>query len=261
MHPVIKESAYKVLDFFTFGRGMKITINGFKLRFPTRYFRRFPSNYELDNYEFLKKHCKLGDTVIDVGAHLGLFSVCAWQCTGKKGKVYAFEPTPTTHRLLRQTIHINQADDYIHPVQAAVAEKKGTVTFYLGEGDINVSNSIILYPERNRQGYEVPMIALDEFVKERGIDKVDFMKIDAEGAELRVLYGARNILERNKPVCILGMHTKSIQKFGDSVEAIWNFIADCGYRVEFEGAQMSKDDFCSRVGLFEVHLLPIGKND
>ncbi len=260
MHPAIKEFAYKVLDIFTFGRGMKINVNGFSLRFPTRYFRRFPASYEADNYAFLRKHCKEGQSVIDVGAHLGLFSICAWQCTGKKGKLYSFEPTPTTFALLQQTIRINGAQGHIQPVQAAVANQKGKVTFYLGEGDINVSNSIVAHPERERKGYEVPMIALDEFVRENNTGRIDFMKIDAEGAEMSVLKGARMILSEHRPICILGMHPNSIVKFGDSAKGIWDFVHEMGYRVEEEGRPMEEADFCGRQRLFEVHLLPVEQN-
>lgn len=260
MLTAFKEIAYKILNIFTFGRGMKIRVNGFTLRFPTRYFRRFPASYEADNYEFLRRHCGEGQTVIDVGAHLGLFSVCAWQCTGRKGKVYSFEPTPTTFALFQETIRINHAQEYIKPVQAAVASQKGKVTFYLGEGDINVSNSIVAHPDRKRTGYEVQMLALDEFVEENNTGKIDFMKIDAEGAEMSVLKGARKILTEHRPICILGMHPNSILKFGDSLKGIWDLIHEMGYRVEHEGSLMEEADFCGRQRLFEVHLLPVEKN-
>lgn len=256
----IKEIAYKVLHILTLGRGLKITVNGFTLRFPTRYFRRFPANYEADNYEFLRKHCGKGQTVIDVGAHLGLFSICAWQCTGRTGKVYSFEPTRTTFDLLQETIRINGARNHVKALQAAVADQKGKVTFYIGEAKTDVANSLVADPERKRNSYEVPMVALDEFVEKNNAGHIDFIKIDAEGAELSVLKGARKILTEHRPVCILGMHPSSIYKFGDSAKAIWDFIRDVNYRVEFNETLMEESDFCERSELFEVHLLPIEQN-
>ena len=86
----MKELIYNLLDMASFGRGLKRTINGHQLRLPTRYFKYFPSTYEAENFEFLTNNCKPGAVIIDIGAHIGLFSVIASQVTGATGKVYAF---------------------------------------------------------------------------------------------------------------------------------------------------------------------------
>ncbi len=251
----LKSIYYKLLHFITLGKGVKININGFKLRFPTRYYRSFPADYEKDNYKFLRDNCKKNNVVIDVGAHIGLFSVCTASLTGNQGKIYAFEPTPSTFDLMQLTIKLNHLEETIFPVKAAVADKKGKTKFYMGSGVGDVANSLVNYNDNKHLGYDVDLISLDEFVVEKKIH-VDFIKIDAEGAELSVLKGAKEILKSHRPVCILAMHPDSITKFGDSNETIWNYILDFNYSVYHNDKLMDKEAFCRERNLFDVYLMP-----
>ena len=85
----MKEFFYSVIDRLTFGKGLKKTFYGHSLRLPTRYINYFPADYEVENFDFLHRHCRPGDVVFDIGAHIGLFAVIAAKITGDKGKVFA----------------------------------------------------------------------------------------------------------------------------------------------------------------------------
>src|SRR5215203_1651223 len=106
----LKKIAYLLIDIFTLGRGVKVTISGFPVRLPSHYFRYFTKDYEQDNFSFLQRVTKPGQVIIDIGAHLGLFSIRATQLVGHNGKVFAFEPAPSTFFLLQKTVQINKAD-------------------------------------------------------------------------------------------------------------------------------------------------------
>ncbi|MEI2755994.1 MAG: hypothetical protein V9F46_05990 [Chitinophagaceae bacterium] len=87
----IKNFVYSVLDLITFKKGISRNINGFKIRFTPQWSRYFPSDYEKENYACLKQQLKTGDQVIDIGAHIGHFSVVCSQLVGNEGKIVCFE--------------------------------------------------------------------------------------------------------------------------------------------------------------------------
>lgn len=255
MIDLLKKIYYKLLSFYTLGKGKKITINNHELRFPERYYKYFAKDYEKENYQFLSTQCKKGDTVIDIGAHMGLFSVWAASFAGPTGKVFSFEPTPSTFKLLQRTIRLNKFENIVTPVNAAVSAKKGTTKFYIADAAADNSNSLVNYGDNVHKEYTVHLITVDDFTQEHAL-KIDFLKIDAEGAELSVLKGAAKVLTEQRPICILAMHPASIKKFGDSNEDIWNYIETKPYTVWYRDKKIDKAFFCAKTELFDVHLLP-----
>jgi FkbM family methyltransferase len=237
------------------GKGLKVSINNFFLKLPTRYFRYFPKDYEAANFNFLESVCKQGDAIIDVGAHFGLFSVRASQIVGSKGKVFAFEPAPSTFSILNKTVLINNVENIVVPIKAAMSDNNGQAKFYLSSTVGDVANSLVNYNDNVHMGYEVDLIKCDSFVQKKNI-KVNFFKIDAEGAELSVLKGAEWVLREQKPYCILSMHPSSILKFGDSSEKIWNFLQGLNYYILVNNKNTSEAEFCGLKEMFEVHLIP-----
>jgi FkbM family methyltransferase len=255
---LVKEAGYSAFDVMTFGKGIERRISGFCLRLPTRYYKYFPSNYEEENFSFLKSNCSEGHVVIDVGAHIGLFSVCAAQLTGANGKVYAFEPAPKTNALLKKTISINHKESIVEPRSEAVAEKEGTTFFYVSDVDGDNSNSLVQYrQDKNLGRVEVKITSIDNFLKRKGISEVAFIKIDAEGSEYRVLKGATETFQKLRPYAILALHPAGILGNGDSLQLIYEFLTQLNYKVIYNGSILSKEEFCSKKDLFDVQLIPI----
>jgi len=177
----MKEFIYKLLDLFTGGKGLKKKINGFIVKLPTRYINYFPADYEKENFQFLKRHVKPGDQVLDIGAHIGLFATAAAQLTGNNGKVYAFEPAAETQVLLRQTISINRMENVIEPYSEAMGASSGKTVFYVSPIKGDNSNSLVSYKDdRELQAMEVNMFSIDDFVKNKNLQKLAFIKIDVE---------------------------------------------------------------------------------
>lgn len=254
----MKELIYKLLDVASLGRGLKRTINGHQLRLPTRYFKYFPSTYEAENFEFLAHSCKPGAVIIDIGAHIGLFSVIASQVTGNKGKVYAFEPAPSTYQLLQKTLSINHNQSVIETFQKAVGRETGKITFFVSDGQADNGNSLVNYKDdRPLHGIDVEVTSIDAFVKEKKLNKLDFIKIDVEGAEYDTLRGAAETLQNLKPVCIVAIHPEPIKAKGDRLEDIYDFIISRKYRIMFNNKEFSKAEFLANKEMIDLHIYPL----
>ena len=252
---MIKQIYYTLLDLVTFKKGIPVTVNGFNLRLPARYYKYFPKTYEKENFEFYKKHSKKGMTVLDIGAHFGLFAVFFQKNTD--GVVYAFEPTKNTLGVLKETVAINKCQDKIHIVEMAVDKEPGSANFFVNKTVGGRGNTLVKDAKlgMTSSSYLVEVTSVDVFVKEKGIE-VDCIKIDAEGAELGVLKGAANTILKNRPVILLSIHPEPIQSRGDTLNEIWNLLEQYRYKVLLDDKEMSESDFSGANHLFDVHLIP-----
>jgi FkbM family methyltransferase len=134
---------------------------------------------------------RAGMCVIDVGAHVGYYSVLFSRCVGAQGSVLAFEPEPNNYRLLSANLLLNDCRNVqAHPL--AVAAAAGRETLYLSENNLGDHR---LQPTSGRRSVAVQTIDLDAIV---GTAPVDFVKIDTQGAEPRVLAGMAGIIRQNR---------------------------------------------------------------
>lgn len=124
------------------------------------------------------------DTIIDIGGHIGSFSVYA-ASQAKKGRVFIFEPLTENFAAIKKNIRLNRIKN-IHPIQLAVASKKGTQKFYVFDDENSGTSN--LYKLDNGHEIKVKTITLPEVIKKHKIKRIDFMKIDCEGAEYEILF-------------------------------------------------------------------------
>lgn len=252
---MIKNLYYKVLELLTRGKGKQVKISGIEINLPVRYHKYYEIDYELKSITQMKKIISKGDVVIDVGAQLGLMSKLFSDCVESYGKVYAFEPTPVTFKLLENTISINNLNNVV-PVQKAVADKSGITVFNISNTDASAANSLA---KGGIQGNDIPieveLVSIDDFSKTKNIAKIDFIKIDAEGAELAVLKGALNVIKRDKPKILLALHPDMIINFGDTLSDIYDFCTELNYNLFYETKLINKNVFVDRRDLFDVFLI------
>lgn len=146
--------------------------------------------YELEEIAFMVEK---GDIVFDCGANMGLFSVLA---VNGGAQVYGFEPAPRTRKYLQAYEQIYPG--YIRIVPYALSDLEGETEFYI-DSDMNGENSIGNLSGTCKNCITVPMKTVDQFVKENGIDRIDFIKADIEGAERNMLLGARETMRKYAP--------------------------------------------------------------
>lgn len=146
--------------------------------------------YERELQRFLRDTLRPGDVFYDVGAHHGFFSLAAARLGAS---VYAFEPVEANLRRLQRNIELNGAD--VEVVAAAVSDAAGRLGLARGKSSAQW---------RTEPGDEVTSVTLDDFARNHPAPRV--VKIDVEGAELRVLRGAERLLREHRPILVCELH-------------------------------------------------------
>lgn len=163
-----------------------------------------------------------GGVVIDVGSNLGIYSLIA--ATFPKTKVYAFEPSRKILNNLYENININKFEKKIDVAEEIVSNHCGYERFK--ECDVTEISHI------DTAGQKKKCISLDQFIKEKKIKSIKMLKIDVEGAEMRVLKGSEKNIERGVIKNILMEINKENVKFGTCHDEIINFLQKNGYSVK-----------------------------
>ncbi len=248
---------YSLLEKITLGKGLPKTVNGVKVKLPARYIRYFQHDYEAENFVFLKSACTPGAVVLDIGAHIGLFSSIAAKNLNNNTTIFAFEPTPNTIAVLQQTIRINKLQQVVQPVRQAMGRQVGTTTFFISENEADNSNSLVSYKEdRKLAAVNVDINTIDNFVSAKKLARLDFIKIDAEGAEYDVLQGGVEVFKQYRPAAILALHPEPIAKKGDRMEDIYDLLVSLQYNIYFNNQPISKEACCAKKDLFDLQLTP-----
>ena len=184
--------------------------------------------YEPDVREFLRWKLRPGDTFIDCGANVGYFSVLAGAIVGKTGRVVSIEANPLTFKLLERNLKANGLADAVH---CALTSQGGEVEIHMPEGG-DVYSSIRtggLASGPNMRSWKVSGRTLDDVIAEKGLDRVDVVKIDIEGGELDVLRSARRCMEQLRPTIITEYGTNTWPAFGAAAADLKSLAAERGY--------------------------------
>jgi FkbM family methyltransferase len=185
-----------------------------------------------DNYDIRELTARLGDdsVFLDVGSYFGYYSLEVARRTHGLARVFAFEPVPANYRLLMENIGLNEFKN-IRGVQLAVSDIAGEVRFEIPPDDNRGIGKIATDGDAPELLVTVNATTLDQFVEEQGIARLDAMKIDVEGAEVRVLRGARASIRKFRPVMVIELNPPCLQRFGSSQEELIGAIRELGYEI------------------------------
>ena len=151
--------------------------------------------YEPGTTRLFKETVNPGMVVVDIGAHVGYYTLLAAKQVGPKGKVYSFEPEQDNHALLLKNIAMNGYDNVV-VTQMAVSDRMGSSTLYLADLDSG-RHSMYQHGLPERGSTPVNTTTLDSFLASEEWPHIDLVKIDVEGAEVSVLDGMTILMERN----------------------------------------------------------------
>jgi len=143
-----------------------------------------------------------GDTVMDIGANIGLVTVWLASLVGPKGLVYAFEPNPTLQDGLKATIQRNNLDQ-VRLSNFALGSKRTTLELRVPLDNVGRASLVRYADVPGYEVHQVPVVPLSDIVAEQRIASIRLIKMDVEGFEADVLEGALEVLEVVKPDSIL----------------------------------------------------------
>jgi FkbM family methyltransferase len=182
--------------------------------------------YEVRTTQIVRRLVKNGDTVVDVGANIGYFSIVAARAAGDGGRVVAFEPVAPVRQSLLANLRLNDITQ-VTVQSEALSSTSGETTFYLGpEQDTGLGSLRAL---QNSTSIPVRQIRFDDWWDRR--TRVALVKIDVEGAELRVLEGMAECLARDQPDIIVEVTDRFLRSLGASAERLTAFLLKFGYNV------------------------------
>ncbi|MCX2955282.1 FkbM family methyltransferase [Lentzea sp. NEAU-D7] len=190
----------------------------------------------------LRKVVKPGDVCVDVGAALGLYTVTLSRLVGPQGTVHSVEPLVFAHPALSYVLRPREGANIRRHSVALGAEKQGREVMSVpvrhgspvtGRSFLTVGANGLGSNEEFEQHLDVLVKTdtLDHFVEEQGITRLDFVKADVEGAELRVLEGATETIERLKPAFLLEIEERHVERFGYHAKDVADFLAERRYRM------------------------------
>ena len=193
-------------------------------------------NWERDTVRLFERTLRPGDVVLDLGAHVGYFTLIAARCVGAEGRVYAFEPEPSNYRLLQSNV-VRNGYRHVITVPLAVSDRSGTAELRTSGLD-NGQHSLYATgrPERRRQ--LVRTIRLAEFLATEGIARVDWIKMDLEGAEEAALRGLGTWLQECPALrMVLEFCPIVLRAAGTDPLALLDGLRGCGFRFFLYDAQ------------------------
>lgn len=173
-----------------------------------------------------------GAVFLDVGAHIGYFSIKAAVSMGNTGRVVAFEPNPETLKVLRDNVSANRAGNVIvEPI--ACTDREETLALYAGPGSntgmSSLANENVPWDDAPPKRYAVRCRPIDDVVRELNLARVDAIKIDVEGAEVGVLRGAFHTLQRFHPTLVVEVVPEQLANFHHTVDDLNTIIREAGY--------------------------------
>lgn len=186
-----------------------------------RYMGRKNQKLNLKEGKYLA--LKSGDVVFEIGAYIGFHAMKMSELVGKDGKIIAVEAVPENFRLLEKNIEVNKINN-ITPVPLAVWEKRGVIPFNLNE---NQENSACADVVESKRQMEISCDTIDNICQQQKLAKIDFVRIQTNGAELEALNGMTDVLKMN-PSLLVAVPYKN----RDSIEQI---LIEEGYRTTFTG--------------------------
>ncbi len=184
------------------------------------------ADYESWDVHQISRWLQPGAVVFDVGANFGYYSVTLASEMRGKGRVFAFEPCRATYLRLETNIALNHLESMISAVPYGLSDNPGVA--YLEEVEGNSGATAI---SAQGKGESIKLDTLDHFCEVNNIDRIDIMKIDVEGSELRVLEGAKTMLSRSHPRIMIEFNSSALVAAGTSAEQLEGLLRDFGYEL------------------------------
>jgi FkbM family methyltransferase len=183
--------------------------------------------HEPRTMETVRRLVMPGATAIDVGANAGYYSLVLARLVGPAGRVIAFEPTEWAFQKLVTNVGLN-AFENIRLERVALADVSDQREISSSELAFKASWPLSgVQAERPKEVVE--FLTLDDYVERRELDAVDFIKVDVDGYEFRVIQGARKTLARFRPSLLIEIGKGTQAELGDDPLELVRVLNELGY--------------------------------
>jgi FkbM family methyltransferase len=194
-------------------------------------------SYEPMETGLIKRQVKPGAAVIDIGANIGYYTLILARLVGEKGQVLAFEPEPRNFALLKKNVEINHYNN-VTLIQKAVSNETSKIKLYLNPR--SMADHRIFDSHDKRPTINAEAIRLDDYFQNY-TGKVDFIKMDVQGAEGKALQGMLNVLTMNEKIELaMEFSPAALKASGIEAEECLRLLAGCGFNTFFDISEQKK---------------------
>jgi len=168
------------------------------------------------------------DVLFDVGANFGHYAITLADALGRACEVHAFEPFPANAARLRTNIRLNRLEHIIHVHPIGLSDAAG-IGKMMTRSDNSGAATLAVTQEAPVAAQGIELATLDEFCERNAITKVDFIKVDVEGFEERMLLGSRKTIERSAPTMLIEFDPPKLVRAGSSVDRLAALLRQLHY--------------------------------
>lgn len=181
--------------------------------------------------------------LLDIGANMGYYSMLAAKKTNENGKIIAVEPSSRDYKRIVANVKENHFEAKIKTIMAAVGDRLGKKTIQIASEErsgLNTLGSEFAYKGIEKIATEEAVVTtIDTIVASENLDRVDVIKMDIEGSEVRALEGARATIEKFHPVLLVGVNSDALVKSKRSIRELENILKEMNYVIY----KCTKDNF------------------
>ena len=194
-----------------------------------------------DDLAVLPRLVPAGATCLDIGANRGVYMVALSLLAGAAGRVVAAEPLTgplRTARILRRLLGLRNVElhqlavgDTDRDLMLVVPYRYGLPVYgrsFLGDAPELSRRDLAEFSSLQRR--RVPVTTVDALTDDLDLRRLDFLKCDIEGAELRMLWGAQDTIARHRPVVLLEIEDRHVRKYGHTADDVKDWLCERGYR-------------------------------
>lgn len=189
--------------------------------------------FEYESCLFVQKAVAPGSVAVDLGANIGQFTLLLARAVGPAGRVHAFEPSPREGRILAENVRLNAFRNVVIE-NLAVGERDGSAELHLGrpsQSGFNALDGIHREDLGSGERVRVEVVAFDSYWERKGLPRLDFIKVDVEGSEIRFLEGAERTLRRYRPTMLIEFSDLTLAKFNRRATDLRATLHRLGYEL------------------------------